>query len=152
MPPNPKHTTKSTAAQRPRPPRDGARRNTFHALAHLARFHRSRVCGNRPRTALAISKNDECYTYTQTKRIMEPCTYPGMKRFFVPVGQKRPRSLRSLGLASLSCNYSTVGGTDIELHEAFTKALLRKVDTCALSIETHLCRSTDRWCTRNRRT
>ena len=32
-----------------------------------ARFHRSRVCGNRPRTALAISKNDECYTRTYTK-------------------------------------------------------------------------------------
>ena len=30
----------------------------------LARFHRSRVCGNRPRTALAFSKNDECYTHT----------------------------------------------------------------------------------------
>ena len=26
----------------------------------LARFHRSRFCGSRPRTALAISKNDEC--------------------------------------------------------------------------------------------
>ena len=32
----------------------------------LARIHRFRVCGNRPRTALAISKNDECCTYTQT--------------------------------------------------------------------------------------
>ena len=30
----------------------------------LARFHRYRVCANRPRTALAISKNDECYTHT----------------------------------------------------------------------------------------
>ena len=30
----------------------------------LARFHRSGDCGNRPRTALAISKNDECYTHT----------------------------------------------------------------------------------------
>ena len=28
----------------------------------LARFHRSRVFENRPRIALAISKNDECYT------------------------------------------------------------------------------------------
>ena len=32
--PHPKHTTKLTAARRPRPTRDGARRNTFHALAH----------------------------------------------------------------------------------------------------------------------
>ena len=30
----------------------------------FARFHKSRVCGNRPRAALAISKNDECYTHT----------------------------------------------------------------------------------------
>ena len=29
-----KHTTKSTSAQRPRPPRDGARQTTTHALAH----------------------------------------------------------------------------------------------------------------------
>ena len=29
----------------------------------LARFRRSRVCGNRPRIALTISQNDECYTY-----------------------------------------------------------------------------------------
>ena len=34
----------------------------------LARFHRSRVCGNRGRTALAISKNGECYTHTDTHR------------------------------------------------------------------------------------
>ena len=32
--PHPKHTTKSTAARRPRPPRDGVRRTTSHALAH----------------------------------------------------------------------------------------------------------------------
>ena len=32
----------------------------------LARFHKSRVCGNRPRTALTIRKNDECYAYIQT--------------------------------------------------------------------------------------
>ena len=31
----------------------------------LARFHGSRVCGNRPRTALANIENDECHTYTQ---------------------------------------------------------------------------------------
>ena len=54
----------------------------------LARVHRSRVCRNRPRTALEISKNDECYTYTdrqthsQTNYIMAPCTHPGMKRLF----------------------------------------------------------------------
>ena len=34
----------------------------------LARFHRSRVCGNWPRTALAISNNVECYTHTDTHR------------------------------------------------------------------------------------
>ena len=30
----------------------------------FARFYISRGCGNRPRTALALSKNDECYTRT----------------------------------------------------------------------------------------
>ena len=34
IPPHRKHTTKPTSAQRPRPPRDSARRNTSHALAH----------------------------------------------------------------------------------------------------------------------
>ena len=29
----------------------------------LSRFHKCRVYGNRPRTALVISKNDECYTH-----------------------------------------------------------------------------------------
>ena len=33
-PPHPKHTTKATASRRPRPTRDGARRNTSHALVH----------------------------------------------------------------------------------------------------------------------
>ena len=65
----PKHNTISTAAWRPQPPRDGARRDTFYALAHILPLHRSFVCGNRPRTALAIA-----------------------------YGKKRPRSLRSLGL------------------------------------------------------
>ena len=32
--PHPKHTTKATAARRPRPPRDGARKPKSHALAH----------------------------------------------------------------------------------------------------------------------
>ena len=32
--PQPKHTTKFTASRRPRPTRDGARRNTFYALVH----------------------------------------------------------------------------------------------------------------------
>ena len=32
---------------------------------------------------------------------MAPCTHPGMKRLFCRIGKKRPRSLRSLGLASL---------------------------------------------------
>ena len=34
IPPRGKHTTKLTSAQRPRPPRDGARKHTSHALAH----------------------------------------------------------------------------------------------------------------------
>ena len=32
-------------------------------LPMFARFNRSRVCGSRPRTALAIGKNDECHTH-----------------------------------------------------------------------------------------
>ena len=34
----------------------------------LARFHRSQVCGNRPRTALAISEDDKCYTHAYTRQ------------------------------------------------------------------------------------
>ena len=55
-PPNPKHTTKSTAAQRPRPTRDGARVNTSHALAYTVPLsYVSGFWGNRRRTALAFS-------------------------------------------------------------------------------------------------
>ena len=43
----------------------GKTRSTRYPI--LARFHRSRVCENRPRTAFAISKNDECYTHTDTQ-------------------------------------------------------------------------------------
>ena len=45
-----------------------------HAMKHvpiLSRFHRSRACGNRPRTALAIIKNDECYTHAHTDRLIK---------------------------------------------------------------------------------
>ena len=49
-PPHPKHATKSTAAWRPRPTRDGSRPNTYTRYPILARFlHRSRVCRNQPR-------------------------------------------------------------------------------------------------------
>ena len=89
IPLHPKHTTRSTAARRPRRSRDGVRRNTSHELAHT-RKHSSQVCRSRPRTAFALSKNDEGYTYTdrrtdrqtdrQTNLIMAPCTHPGTSR------------------------------------------------------------------------
>ena len=40
-------------------------------------------------------------TDRQTNQIMASCTQPGMKRLFCLKAKKRPRSLRSLGLASL---------------------------------------------------
>ena len=49
-------------------------------LPMLARFHRSRVCVNRPRTALAFIKNDERHTQ-ETNDIMPPCTHPDMRPF-----------------------------------------------------------------------
>ena len=39
--PHPKHTTKFTAARPPRPTRDAAGRNTFHALAHTCLLYTS---------------------------------------------------------------------------------------------------------------
>ena len=73
----------------------------------LACFHRSRVCRNQPRTALAISKNDECYRYAQRqadnlnngtlygprhKEAFLPKGKNGliMKRFFCPQGKRWP--------------------------------------------------------------
>ena len=68
----------------------------------LARFHRSRVCGNRPRTALEINKNDECYIYRQTDYLSNGTLYAPRYRYEEAFkGKKRPRMLRSLGLASL---------------------------------------------------
>ena len=71
----------------------------------LARFHRSRDCGNRPCTALAISTKDECYTHTNTQtkkqiKLWHPVRTP-VRRGFFAYGEKQPRSLRSLGLTSL---------------------------------------------------
>ena len=97
IPPHSKQSTKSTAARRTRPHRDGMRRNTCHALAHTCPLPRSRVCGNRPRTALAISKNDECYTYTDRHRqtyilIKERhrVRTPVYENEFLAIGKKRP--------------------------------------------------------------
>ena len=69
-----KHTKKDRPTQNtPRnsqPPGDREQLETVRGETRstrsptLARFHRSRVRENRPRTALAISKNDECYTHT----------------------------------------------------------------------------------------
>ena len=44
IPPHPKHTTTSTAARQPRPPRDGVRGNTSHALAHTRPLPEIGVC------------------------------------------------------------------------------------------------------------
>ena len=41
-----------------------ARRSKSHAFGHTRPLLRSRVCRNRPRTALAIGENDKCYIYT----------------------------------------------------------------------------------------
>ena len=60
-----------TTPRNPQQPSDRNHLETAHDKTRpmrwpmIARFHRFRVCENRPRTALAISKNDECYTYTQ---------------------------------------------------------------------------------------
>ena len=69
----------------------------------LVRFHRSRVCGNRPRKALAISENDECFTYTdtqtdgQTYRLNDGALYaPRYEEAFLPKCKKRPRELPCL--------------------------------------------------------
>ena len=48
-----------TACDETRPPRQPV----------LARFHRSRVGGNPPRTALAIRENHKCYTYRQIGKL-----------------------------------------------------------------------------------
>ena len=65
----------------------------------LVRFHRSRVCGNRPRITLAISKNDECYkihtqtTHTdrRTDKLNNGTLYaPRYEEAFLLIDKKRP--------------------------------------------------------------
>ena len=92
----------------PQPPSDLDLIDTERVDTHptrsptLARFQRSRDCGNRPRKALAISKNDECYTHTDTDKLNNGTLYaPRYEDAFFLEGKKRPRSLPSLGLASL---------------------------------------------------
>ena len=81
----------------------------------LARFHRSRVCGNRPRTALAIGKNDECYTHTDRLIKQWHPVRTSVRRGFLPKGKKLPRSLRYLGLASLKTTNVTHTQTDRQI-------------------------------------
>ena len=110
-PPHPKiHTTKSTAAQRPRPPRDGARRYTSPRVSPYSPASiDAEFVEIGPVQLSQISNNDERYThahtktrtYRQTSEIMAPCTHPGMERLFFLTTKKRSRFLRSLGLASL---------------------------------------------------
>ena len=75
-------------------------------LSILARFHRFRGYGSRPRTALAMSEDHEGYRYTdrRTDTLTTPWDHvhihPGMKRLFCPIGKKQSRPRRSLGLAS----------------------------------------------------
>ena len=103
IPHHPKPTTKSTAARRRRPPRDGVRRITSHAWAYTQSLPRiPGVWKSRSRTALVIIKKSRMsHMDRQTNLMMAPCTHSVMKRLFCPLGKKRPRSLRSLGLASL---------------------------------------------------
>ena len=102
-----KDTKKSTAARRPRPPRDGARRNTFHALAHIRRFRRSRVRGNRSRIYLAISTSREVnearwpHTFSRPRALEENThTYTQKKSCRTPkhttksTAARRPRQPR----------------------------------------------------------
>ena len=72
-----------------------------------ARFHRYRVCGNRHRTAVAISINDEfnvTHTHTNipTDKLNNGTLYaPRYEEAFLPKGKKRPRSLRSFAPSAL---------------------------------------------------
>ena len=78
-------------------------------------LHRSRVCGNRPRTALAIGKNDECYTHTDRLIKQWHPVRTSVRRGFLPKGKKLPRSLRYLGLASLKTTNVTHTQTDRQI-------------------------------------
>ena len=77
--------------------RDETRPTRSHMLA---RSHRSGVCGNRSRTALTISKNDECYMYTDrhTDRLIKrysSCRYNERQLIDVTVVRRvRPRAER----------------------------------------------------------
>ena len=82
IPPHPKHTTKSTAARRPRPPRDGARRNTSRVLAHIRPLPWISGLTGLVQLSQSVKTTNVTHTHRQTTYIMAPCTHPGMKRIF----------------------------------------------------------------------
>ena len=95
LPPPKKSRTTQNTPRNPQQPGDRDRLKTARdetrptRLPILACFHRSRVCGNRPGTALAISKNHECYTYTdghrRTDRLNNGTLYaPRYEEAFLP--------------------------------------------------------------------
>ena len=72
IPPHPKHTTKSAAARRRDHLETACDETRPTRSPTLARFHRSRVCGNRHRTALEISTSRE----VNEARLPHTCSRP----------------------------------------------------------------------------
>ena len=70
---------KPTAVRRPRPPRDGARRNTSRAFAHTRPLPwMPGLWKSASYTSRNQQKRRKLHTDGQTNEIMAPCTHPGM--------------------------------------------------------------------------
>ena len=83
--PHPKHTTKSTAARRPRPPRDGMKHVPRVSPYSLASMDPGFVEIGLVQLSQSVKTTNVTYTYTeqrnrQTNQVMAPCTHPDMKR------------------------------------------------------------------------
>ena len=89
IPPHPKHTTKSTAARRPRPPRDGVRRDASIPYSPAC-IGPGFVGIGLVQLSQSLKTTNVTHTRRQTNQIMAPCTHPGTKRLFCPKGKKRP--------------------------------------------------------------
>lgn len=95
--PQSKHTTRTTAARRPRQRRSGVPKNKSHAFARACPFLQVPQLCSRPRTAHATHEIAKLHRQTDKSIFllfigMGACTHPGMKSCF-PTGKKTASSL-----------------------------------------------------------
>ena len=100
-PPHPKHTTKSTAARRPRPPPKTACDESRPRVSpySLSSIDSGCVEIGLVQLSQSVKNTNVTQTHRHTNKTMAPCTNPGMKRLFCPIGKNGLNTSREVNEA-----------------------------------------------------